>query len=332
MTDATNAPDAQPVPRAPDAPDAAAYETVRYTQPDPAIVRVLLNRPQRANAQNMQMLYELNAALDRAAADDAVRVIIVAAEGRHFSAGHDLSGEADWSPAEVGISTWGGFAQPGMEGHWAREEEAYFGLCWRWRNIPKPTIAEVQGKVIAGGLMLVWPFDIVVASDDATFQDPVVAFGVNGVEYFGHPWEFGVRQAKELLFTGRAITARLARRLGMVNRVVPRAAGRRDPGAGPRDRGPADDGAEDRQGGGQPDAEPARSVRLAAQRDGAAAAGPCAQPGAARQAGGPGRRRAGAHAGAEAAAGRVKPVRRAAAVSGRPVGPGHGANRSAQAG
>jgi enoyl-CoA hydratase len=109
-----------------------------------------------------------------------------------------------------------------MEGHWAREEEAYFGLCWRWRNIPKPTIAEVQGKVIAGGLMLVWPFDIVVASDDATFQDPVVAFGANGVEYFGHPWEFGVRKAKELLFTGRAITARVAYELGMVNRVVPR--------------------------------------------------------------------------------------------------------------
>ena len=203
--------------------DPPRFEIVRYTQPDPAIVRVLLNRPQRANAQNMQLLYELNAALDRAAADDAVRVIIVAAEGRHFSAGHDLSGEADWSLAEVGISPWGGFGQPGIEGHWAREEEAYFGLCWRWRNIPKPTIAEVQGKVIAGGLMLVWPFDLVVASDDATFQDPVVAFGVNGVEYFGHPWEFGVRQAKELLFTGRAITARLARRLGMVNRVVPRA-------------------------------------------------------------------------------------------------------------
>jgi enoyl-CoA hydratase len=202
---------------------AAEFETVSYTQPEPRIVRILLNRPDRANAQNLQMLYELNAALDRAAADDDVRVIVVAAEGRHFSSGHDLSGSADWSLAQVGVSPWGGFGQPGMEGHWAREEEAYFGLCWRWRNIPKPTIAEVQGKVIAGGLMLVWPFDIVVASDDATFQDPVVAFGANGVEYFGHPWEFGVRKAKELLFTGRAITAQVARELGMVNRVVPRA-------------------------------------------------------------------------------------------------------------
>jgi len=198
-------------------------ETVRYEQPEARIARILLNRPERANAQNYRMLYELNAALDHATHDDEVRVIIVAAAGKHFSSGHDLSGGADWSLSENGIGTWGGYRQPGMEGHWAREEEVYFGLCWRWRNIPKPTIAEVQGKVIAGGLMLVWPFDIVIASDDATFQDPVVAFGANGVEYFGHPWEFGVRKAKELLFTGRAITAEVARELGMVNRVVPRA-------------------------------------------------------------------------------------------------------------
>lgn len=201
---------------------AEQFVTVKYTVPEPRIARILLNRPERANAQNMQMLYELNAALDRACSDDEIRVIVIAAEGKHFSSGHDLSGANDWSLSEVGISQWGGFRQPGMEGHWGREEEAYFGLCWRWRNIPKPTIAEVQGKVIAGGLMLVWPFDIVVASDDATFQDPVVAFGANGVEYFGHPWEFGVRKAKELLFTGRAITAKVAYDLGMVNRVVPR--------------------------------------------------------------------------------------------------------------
>ena len=200
----------------------AEFETVKYTQPEPRIARILLNRPDRANAQNAQMLFELNAALDRACKDDEIRVIIVAAEGKHFSSGHDLSGSNDWSLSEHGVSTWGGFKQPGIEGNWGREEEIYFGLCWRWRNIPKPTIAEVQGKVIAGGLMLVWPFDIVVASEDATFQDPVVAFGVNGVEYFGHPWEFGVRKAKELLFTGRAITAKVAKEIGMVNRVVPR--------------------------------------------------------------------------------------------------------------
>ncbi|MCL4150604.1 UNVERIFIED_CONTAM: hypothetical protein GTU68_040530 [Idotea baltica] len=131
-----------------------------------------------------------------------------------------MGGEDDYSLSDVAISTSLGYKQPGPEGHWAFEEEVFFGLCWRWRNIPKPTIAEVQGKVIAGGLMLVWPFDLVVAAEGATFQDPVVAFGVNGVEYFGHPWEFGVRKAKEMLFTGRAITAQTAKELGMVNRVV----------------------------------------------------------------------------------------------------------------
>jgi enoyl-CoA hydratase len=200
----------------------ADFQTVRYEQPDPRIARVVLNRPERANAQNTRLLYELNAALDRASRDDAVKVIIVAAEGEHFSSGHDLGRGQDWRLDDVGISPGGGYRQPGIEGNWAREEEIYFGLCWRWRNIPKPTIAEVQGKVIAGGLMLVWPFDLVVASEDATFQDPVVAFGVNGVEYFGHPWEFGVRKAKEMLFTGRAISARTAKQLGMVNRVVAR--------------------------------------------------------------------------------------------------------------
>jgi enoyl-CoA hydratase len=200
------------------------FQAVIYEQPSERIVRIVLNRPDKANAQNLQMLYDLNAALDKAAADNDVRVIIVAANGKHFSSGHGpMGGADDYSLQDVAISTSRGFGQPGIEGHWAFEEEVFFGLCWRWRNIPKPTIAEVQGKVIAGGLMLVWPFDLVVASDDATFQDPVVAFGVNGVEYFGHPWEFGVRKAKEMLFTGRAITARTAKEIGMVNRVVPRA-------------------------------------------------------------------------------------------------------------
>jgi len=200
------------------------FEAVIYEQPSERIVRIVLNRPDKANAQNLQMLYDLNTALDKAAADNDVRVIIIAAAGKHFSSGHGpMGGSDDYSLQDVAISTSRGFGQPGIEGHWAFEEEVFFGLCWRWRNIPKPTIAEVQGKVIAGGLMLVWPFDLVVASEDATFQDPVVAFGVNGVEYFGHPWEFGVRKAKEMLFTGRAITARTAKEIGMVNRVVPRA-------------------------------------------------------------------------------------------------------------
>jgi enoyl-CoA hydratase len=68
--------------------------------------------------------------------------------------------------------------------------------------------------------MLLWPMDIIVAASDATFSDPVTAFGVNGVEYFTHAWELGARKAKEILFTGRALTAQEAREVGMVNHVV----------------------------------------------------------------------------------------------------------------
>jgi enoyl-CoA hydratase len=173
------------------------------------------------NAQDKAMLYELNTAFDLAAQDSEVKVIVLDANGPHFSSGHDLADRttmADYSP----VSNWGGFDKPGAEGYQSQEEEIYLGLCWRWRNLPKPTIAQVHGKTIAGGLMLIWVCDLIIASDDATFSDPVVAFGVNGVEYFAHPWEMGPRKAKELLFTGDKITAAEAKDLGMVNHVVPR--------------------------------------------------------------------------------------------------------------
>ena len=148
-------------------------------------------------------------------------MIILAADGDHFSSGHDLRAGTDMAEIDP-IGTWCCFDSPGAEGYMATEAEMYVGLCWRWRNIPKPTIAQVQGKVIAGGLMLVWPMDLVVCSQEATFSDPVVAFGMNGHEYFTHPYEAGARLAKEMLFTGRAITSDEALQHGMVNKVVAR--------------------------------------------------------------------------------------------------------------
>lgn len=193
---------------------------VRLERPEPSILRIVLDRPDKRNAQGPRMLYELNAAFDTAAQDDAVKVVILAASGPHFSSGHDLS--ADWTTRDdhPTVGCWGGFAQPGAEGHMALEEELYLGLCWRWRNLPKPTLAVTQGKTIAGGLMLAWSCDLIIASSDATFADPVVAFGVNGHEFFVHTWELGARKAKELLFTGGTLTATEALSLGMVNRVV----------------------------------------------------------------------------------------------------------------
>jgi len=196
------------------------WEHIRYEQPAERVARIVLARADVANAQNYRMLTELNEAFDRASRDQSVRVIILAADGTHFSSGHDLRAGTDMADVDP-VGTWCCFDAEGAEGYMATEAEMYVGLCWRWRNLSKPTIAQVQGKVIAGGLMLVWPMDLVVCSEEATFSDPVVAFGVNGHEYFTHPYEAGVRLAKEMLFTGRAITADEALRHGMVNKVVP---------------------------------------------------------------------------------------------------------------
>jgi enoyl-CoA hydratase len=199
-----------------------AFKQIRYEHPAARVAKITLARPDTRNAQDRAMLYEINAALDVAMHDDEVRVVIVAADGPHFSSGHhlgDTSQVGDHGKPVMGV---GGYDLPGAEGYMAQELEIYLGFCWRWRNLPKPTIAQVQGKVIAGGLMLVWPFDLIVASEDAQFSDPVVAFGVNGHEFFVHAYEVGHRKAKEMLFTGDAIGAEEAKTLGMVNKVVKR--------------------------------------------------------------------------------------------------------------
>lgn len=199
--------------------------TIRYEVVEPGehgIAVVTLDRPESRNAQNKRMTYELNAAFDDASRRTDVKVLVLQADGPHFSSGHDLRDREGWDDFPL-VSPNGGFDAPGQEGHLAWEEELYFQMCWRWRNIPKPLLAAAQGKTIAGGLMLLWVADVIIAADDALFSDPVVGMGVNGVEYFAHPWEFGARKAKELLFTGDWVTAEEARQLGMVNQVVPAA-------------------------------------------------------------------------------------------------------------
>ena len=201
--------------------DTPAFERIRYERPDPSVARVVLARPETRNAQDRVMLYELDRAFQAAALDPEVKVIILAADGPHFSSGHDLADKSktlDFTPVVQGA----GHHEPGAAGMYAGEEEYFVGLHWRWRNLAKPTIAQVQGKAIAGGLMLVWPMDLIVASEDAQFSDPVVAFGVNGHEFFVHAWELGPRRAKEMLFTGQVLSAQECHALGMVNHVVPR--------------------------------------------------------------------------------------------------------------
>ncbi|MEH0580627.1 enoyl-CoA hydratase [Streptomyces sp. B21-108] len=173
------------------------------------IATITLNRPEAANAQTMALLDDLDAAWTRAARDEEVRVVVLRANGRHFSAGHDLK------------DRWPGPDEITLEWIYDAETRRYLEYSLKWRNIPKPTIAAVQGKCIAAGLMLCWPCDLIVAAENAEFSDPVVHMGIGGVEYHGHTWELGPRKAKEVLFTGRPLTAREAEQAGMVNQVVP---------------------------------------------------------------------------------------------------------------
>jgi enoyl-CoA hydratase len=199
------------------------YKTVLYDNPAPSVARITMNRPQQRNAQDLQLTYDLNAAFDHAAQDDEVKVIILAGSDPHFSSGHDMRGGSGKTHADSPVvGTWGGFGQRAPKATWRTRRDLPSG-CVAAGAHPKPTIAQVQGKCIAGGLMLAWVCDLIIASDDAAFQDPVVGFGVCGVEFFAHPWELGIRKAKEMLFTSDWVSAEEARQLGMVNQVVPRA-------------------------------------------------------------------------------------------------------------
>ena len=191
------------------------FETIRY-EVDGPVATITLARPDAANAQSSQLISELDAAFDRADADDDVRVVILAAEGKHFSAGHDLkellAGEEYWAAR-----------RDTPEGKLAHEQTMYFDKLVRIRDFRKVTIAAVQGTCSAAGLMLACMCDLIVAADDARFSNPVLRMSGVGVELLVEPWELGPRKAKEFLFCAETFDAADAERFGLVNRVVPRA-------------------------------------------------------------------------------------------------------------
>lgn len=191
------------------------FETIRY-EVDGPVAFLTLNRPDAANAQSSAMIDEIDASLDLADADDAVRVVVLGGEGKHFSAGHDLkdilSGADEWARL-----------RDTPEGKLRHEQVMYWDKCLRLRNFRKPTIASVHGAVAAAGLMLACMCDLIVAADDTKFSNPVARMTGVGVEILVEPWELGPRKAKEFLWCAETLTAADAERFGLVNRVVPRA-------------------------------------------------------------------------------------------------------------
>ncbi len=191
------------------------YSTLLQSQTG-AVRTITTNRPDVLNAQSRLLLEELDDAFLRAADDPEVRVIILAGAGKHFSAGHDLG-----SPQEMEDQKKTAL-EPGFKGEYRRLWERFFENTMRWRDLPKPTIAQVQGYCIMGGMMIASACDIIIASEDAQFADRAVKWGGSHVQYFSMPWDFGPRKTKEYLFTGEFISAAEAEKAGLVNRVVPR--------------------------------------------------------------------------------------------------------------
>ena len=185
------------------------YRTILYDITD-RICTITLNRPQQRNAQSTELLTELDQAIISAGADPAVRVIILAGAGDHFSAGHDL-GTADELAYRAANPM-----DPGIRGFYDRTWQLYVDMHLRWRNVGTPMIAAVQGYCIFGGWMIASTADVVFAADDAMFLASLF-------QYFSVPWDIHPRRAKEILFQGRFIDAAQARELGLVNRVLPRA-------------------------------------------------------------------------------------------------------------
>ncbi|WP_418594955.1 enoyl-CoA hydratase [Ponticoccus sp. (in: a-proteobacteria)] len=202
------------------------YETdsAVLSETSDGIAWLTMNRPRYGNAQNSQMTYALDAAIAKANADPAIKVIVLRGAGKHFSAGHDIGSPG--RDAHVSFerkSNWHDHVgQPGAEMQYVREMEVYLGMCRRWREGPKPMVAMVQGACIAGGLMLAWVCDLIIASEDARFGDPVLHMGFPGVEYFAHAFELPPRVAREMVLLGEPIGAERAHSLGMVNKVVAR--------------------------------------------------------------------------------------------------------------
>ncbi len=209
-------------PEADQGPQAEEQDVVLYAVQD-GIATVTMNRPRYNNAQNSTMTYALDAAFTRASNDDAVKVIVLRGAGKNFSAGHDIGtpGRDIDQSFERSTIWYDHVNKPGGEFLYVREQEVYLGMCRRWRELPKPMIAMVHGACIAGGLMLAWVCDLIIASDDSFYADPVVRMGIPGVEYFAHAFELHPRIAREFLYLGERMPAQRAYQMGMLNRMVP---------------------------------------------------------------------------------------------------------------
>lgn len=175
---------------------------------DGPIAFLVLNRPEKLNAINADMVRELNLALDAAEADDDVQVIVLSGNGRAFSAGFDLDPDGD-APDAVDL------------GALRQELQDDFDIIMRFWDSPKITVAAVHGYCLGSAMEMAVACDITLSAEECRFGAPEVRFG-SGIVALVLPWFAGPKRAKELLLTGNdRISAQQAEDYGLVNKVVP---------------------------------------------------------------------------------------------------------------
>lgn len=182
------------------------YEQILYEVDDEHIAWLTLNRPDKLNAMTIQMIKEFRHALEAAEKDKAVHVIVIQGAGRAFCAGHDLVEDAS--------DEWNNFYH--YRNHYFEQFED-FTTPWR---ITKPVIASVRSIAIGKGFELSLFCDITIVSDDVRLGYKEVRYGISAHCMF-LPWLVNMKMAKDLLLTGREVSAQEAKEIGLVTDVIP---------------------------------------------------------------------------------------------------------------
>jgi len=191
-------------------------EAVIYEKDGP-IARIILNRPDAANAQNPAMVWDVENCLKDAEADYDIKVVIMKANGKGFCAGHDL-------PAGPGGPSYPEFTAAKEAGHpWGGPATLFLWPVLHLWEFRKPTVCAVQGYCVGGGTYFALLNDVVVASEEAYFQMPLPqGMGFPGGETMIEPWVMmNFHQAYEYLYLSQTLSAAEAKERGMINRVVP---------------------------------------------------------------------------------------------------------------
>ncbi|MCK4827980.1 enoyl-CoA hydratase/isomerase family protein, partial [bacterium] len=180
------------------------YENIIFEKKN-GIAKITLNRPEKSNAMNRDMILEIGDALKDAEKDDTIKIVVITGSGRAFCAGIDLK-----------------FAKEELGNLWQQQE--LFRLTNRTvtnaiENLSKPVIGAINGFALAGGFELMPACDLVIASEEALIGDQHINFGLVGPGGSTQrtPRLIGPRKAKEIIFTGERLSAHEAERIGLVN-------------------------------------------------------------------------------------------------------------------